>query len=216
MKIVFATNNQHKLSEIRSILGDSLEVLSLKDIGCDVDIPETGTTLEENALQKAQYVYDHYHIDCFADDTGLEVDALNGAPGVYSARYAALPDNPVKSGNAGLVSHDSEANMTRLLYELGNNNNRKARFRTVIALIELEDDESTEFPLHFNNTKFFEGIVEGQITRERHGDEGFGYDPIFQPDGYEQTFAELGMEIKNRISHRARAVEKLVRYLSES
>ena len=199
MKIVFATNNQHKLSEIRSILGDSLEVLSLKDIGCDVDIPETGTTLEENALQKAQYVYDHYHIDCFADDTGLEVDALNGAPGVYSARYAALPDNPVKSGNAGLVSHDSEANMTRLLYELGNNNNRKARFRTVIALIQKKDK--------------FEGIVEGEIIRKRRGGEGFGYDPIFQPDGYDHTFAELGMDIKNRISHRARATQKLADYL---
>ena len=204
MKIVFATTNQNKLREIRQILGDSFEVLSLKDIGCDVDIPETGATLEANALIKAQYVYDHYHIDCFADDTGLEVDALGGAPGVHSARYA------------GGEGHDSEANMRKLLAELGENNKRKARFRTVIALIELEDDESTEFPLHFHNTKFFEGIVEGQITREQHGDEGFGYDPIFQPDGYEQTFAELGMEIKNRISHRARAVEKLVRYLSES
>ena len=212
MKIVFATNNQHKLSEIRSILGDSLEVLSLKDIGCDVDIPETGTTLEENALQKAQYVFDHYHIDCFADDTGLEVDALNGAPGVYSARYAALPDNPVKSGNAGLVSHDSEANMTRLLYELGNNNNRKARFRTVIALIQKKD----VCPCGCTSIKEihkFEGIVEGEIIRERRGGEGFGYDPIFQPDGYDHTFAELGMDIKNRISHRARATQKLADYL---
>ena len=212
MKIVFATNNQHKLSEIRSILGDSIEVLSLKDIGCDVDIPETGTTLEENALQKAQYVYDHYHIDCFADDTGLEVDALNGAPGVYSARYAALPDNPVKSGNAGLVSHDSEANMTRLLYELGNNNNRKARFRTVIALIQKKD----VCPCGCTSIKEihkFEGIVEGEIIRERRGGEGFGYDPIFQPDGYDKTFAELGMDIKNHISHRARATQKLADYL---
>ena len=203
-KIVFATNNAHKLSEIRQILGERIEVLSLNDIGCHADIPETADTLKGNALQKAEYVASHYHIDCFADDTGLEVDALGGAPGVHSARYA------------GGEGHDSEANMRKLLADLGENNNRKARFRTVIALIELEDDESTEFPLHFNNTKFFEGIVEGQITRERHGDEGFGYDPIFQPDGYEQTFAELGMEIKNRISHRARAVEKLVRYLSES
>ena len=203
-KIVFATNNAHKLSEIRQILGERIEVLSLNDIGCHADIPETADTLKGNALQKAEYVASHYHSDCFADDTGLEVDALGGAPGVHSARYA------------GGEGHDSEANMRKLLAELGENNNRKARFRTVIALIELEDDESTEFPLHFNNTKFFEGIVEGQITRERHGDEGFGYDPIFQPDGYEQTFAELGMEIKNRISHRARAVEKLVRYLSES
>ena len=203
-KIVFATNNAHKLSEIRQILGERIEVLSLNDIGCHADIPETADTLKGNAQQKAEYVASHYHIDCFADDTGLEVDALGGAPGVHSARYA------------GGEGHDSEANMRKLLAELGENNNRKARFRTVIALIELEDDESTEFPLHFNNIKYFEGIVEGQITRERHGDEGFGYDPIFQPDGYEQTFAELGMEIKNRISHRARAVEKLVRYLSES
>ena len=176
-KIVFATNNAHKLSEIRQILGERIEVLSLNDIGCHADIPETADTLKGNALQKAEYVASHYHIDCFADDTGLEVDALGGAPGVHSARYA------------GGEGHDSEANMRKLLAELGENNNRKARFRTVIALIELEDDESTEFPLHFNNTKFFEGIVEGQITRERHGDEGFGYDPIFQRDGYEQTFA---------------------------
>ena len=200
MRIVFATNNQHKLSEIRSILGDSIEVLSLKDIGCDVDIPETGTTLEENALQKAQYVYDHYHIDCFADDTGLEVDALDGAPGVYSARYA------------GGVGHDSEANMTRLLKELGNNNNRKARFRTVIALIQKKD----VCPCGCTSIKEihkFEGIVEGEIIRERRGGEGFGYDPIFQPDGYNQTFAELGMEIKNHISHRARATQKLAEFL---
>ena len=186
--IVFATNNQHKLSEIRQILGDSIEVLSLKDIGCDVDIPETGTTLEANALQKAQYIYDNYHIDVFADDTGLEVDALNGAPGVYSARYA---------GDA----HDSEANMTKLLNELGENNNRRARFRTVIALIQQGEVHE------------FEGIVGGQIIRERKGEEGFGYDPIFQPDGYDQTFAELGLDIKNQISHRARATAKLADYL---
>ena len=206
MKIVFATNNQHKLSEIRSILGDSIEVLSLKDIGCDVDIPETGTTLEENALQKAQYVYDHYHISCFADDTGLEVDALDGAPGVYSARYASM------AGDSGQMSHDSEANMARLLKELGNNNNRKARFRTVIALIQKKD----VCPCGCTSIKEihkFEGIVEGEIIRERRGGEGFGYDPIFQPDGYDQTFAELGMEIKNHISHRARATQKLADYL---
>ena len=209
MKIVFATNNQHKLSEIRSILGDSIEVLSLNDIGCDVDIPETGTTLEENALQKAQYVYDHYHIDCFADDTGLEVDALNGAPGVYSARYASMASD---SGQTCPASHDSEANMTRLLKELGNNNNRKARFRTVIALIHKKD----VCPCGCTSIKEihkFEGIIEGEIIRERRGGEGFGYDPIFQPDGYDQTFAELGMDIKNHISHRARAVQKLANYL---
>ena len=192
MRIVFATNNQHKLNEIRQILGSRVEVLSLKDIGCYADIPETGSTLEENALQKAQYVYDHYHIDCFADDTGLEVDALDGAPGVYSARYA------------GGEGHDSEANMTKLLHELGENNNRKARFRTVIALI-------LQGQVHE-----FEGIVNGEIIRERRGGEGFGYDPIFRPDGYDQTFAELGNDIKNTISHRARATQKLCEYITDS
>ena len=201
MKIVFATNNNHKLSEIRSILGESIEVLSLKDIGCNVDIPETGKTLEENALQKAQYVYDHYHMDCFADDTGLEVDALDGAPGVYSARYAG-------------EGHDSEANMSKLLKELGENNNRKARFRTVIALIQ----KKNVCPCGCTSIKEihqFEGIVEGEIIRERRGGEGFGYDPIFQPEGYNQTFAELGMDIKNHISHRARAVAKLCEFLND-
>lgn len=191
MKIVFATNNQHKLSEIRQILGDRVEVLSLQDIGCDVDIPETGKTLEENALQKAQYVFDHYHTDVFADDTGLEVEALNGAPGVYSARYAG-------------EGHDSEANMSKLLKKLSNNDNRKARFRTVIALIQQ------------GNVHKFEGIVNGQIIRERRGGEGFGYDPIFQPDGYDKTFAELGLDIKNTISHRARAVAKLCTFLADT
>jgi XTP/dITP diphosphohydrolase len=206
MKIVFATNNQHKLSEIRSILGESIEVLSLKDIGCDVDIPETGKTLEENALQKAQYVYDHYHISVFADDTGLEVDALNGAPGIYSARYASM------EAGAHEASHDAEANMSRLLRELGENNNRRARFRTVIALI-LKKDVCPCGCTSIKEIHQFEGIVEGQIIKERRGGEGFGYDPIFQPDGYEETFAELGMEIKNHISHRARAVKKLADFL---
>ena len=210
MKIVFATNNEHKLSEIRSILGESIEVLSLKDIGCDVDIPETGTTLEENAMQKAQYVYDNYHIDCFADDTGLEVDALHGAPGVYSARYASMASQT--SSTSTPASHDSEANMVRLLRELGNNNNRRARFRTVIALIQ----KKNVCPCGCTAIKEihqFEGIVEGQIICERRGGEGFGYDPIFQPDGYDKTFAELGMDIKNHISHRARAVQKLAEFL---
>lgn len=206
MKIVFATNNQHKLSEIRSILGESIEVLSLKDIGCDVDIPETGKTLEENALQKAQYVYDHYHISVFADDTGLEVDAINGAPGIYSARYASM------EAGAHEASHDAEANMSRLLRELGENNNRRARFRTVIALI-LKKDVCPCGCTSIKEIHQFEGIVEGQIIKERRGGEGFGYDPIFQPDGYEETFAELGMEIKNHISHRARAVKKLADFL---
>ena len=209
MKIVFATNNEHKLSEIRSILGEAIEVLSLKDIGCDGDIPETGQTLEENAILKAQYVYNHYHIDCFADDTGLEVDALNGAPGVYSARYASLASN---ASSASPASHDSEANMSRLLRELGENNNRKARFRTVIALIQKKDI----CPCGCTSIKEihkFEGIVEGEIIRERRGGEGFGYDPIFQPSGYDKTFAELGMDIKNHISHRARATQKLAEFL---
>ena len=205
MKIVFATNNKHKLDEIRSILGESIEVLSLKDIGCDADIPETGKTLDENAQQKAQYIYDNYHLDCFADDTGLEVDALNGAPGVYSARYANMEDPSAES-------HDAEANMSRLLRELGENNNRKARFRTVIALIRKKD----VCPCGCTSIKEihkFEGIVEGEIIRDRRGGEGFGYDPIFQPDGYDKTFAELGMDIKNHISHRARATQKLCEFL---
>ncbi len=207
MKIVFATNNEHKLSEIRQILGDRVEVLSLKDIGCDVDIPETGTTLEANALQKARYVYDHYHLSCFADDTGLEVEALGGAPGVYSARYAATK-------NPAAESHDSEANMTQLLQDLAENNNRKARFRTVIALI-LKKDVCPCGCTSIKQEYQFEGIVDGEITRERSGAEGFGYDPIFRPDGYDQTFAELGMEVKNTISHRARATQKLADFLQK-
>ena len=205
MKIVFATNNAHKLQEIRAILGPSFEVVSLADIGCHEDIPETGKTLEENAIMKAEYIYNKYHLSCFADDTGLEVEALNGAPGVYSARYAAMESQDA-------VSHDSEANMARLLRELGNNNNRKARFRTVIALIQKKD----VCPCGCTSIKEihqFEGIVNGEIIRERRGGEGFGYDPIFQPEGYDQTFAELGADIKNDISHRARATQKLAEYL---
>lgn len=207
MKIVFATNNEHKLEEVRGILGCGIDVLSLSDIGCRVDIPETGTTLEENAQQKAEYIYNHYGLSVFADDTGLEVEALGGAPGVYSARYA---------GGAG---HDSEANMAKLLKELGDSDNRKARFRTVIALIEASPQTSPARPMDAckarkeREIRLFEGVVKGTIIRERRGGEGFGYDPIFQPDGYTQTFAELGSEIKNKISHRARAVEKLAEYL---
>ena len=197
MKIVFATNNPHKLSEIRDILGERFEVLSLNDIGCHADIPETSDNLEGNALLKALYIYEHYHISCFADDTGLEVDALNGAPGVFSARYAG-------------EEHDSEANMQKLLHELGENNNRNARFRTVIALIIIDEDTHKA-----KDVRTFEGIVEGKITREKHGKEGFGYDPIFQPNGYDGTFAQLGMDIKNHISHRAKAVEKLALYLNK-
>ena len=208
MKIVFATNNEHKLSEIRAILGSQFEIVSLADIGCHEEIPETGTTLEENALMKAEYIYNKYHLSCFADDTGLEVEALNGAPGVYSARYASM------DSNTSDTSHDSEANMARLLRELANNNNRKARFRTVIALIEKKDI----CPCGCTSIKQihrFEGIVDGEITREKSGVEGFGYDPIFRPDGYDQTFAELGADIKNQISHRARATAKLAEFLND-
>ena len=211
MKIVFATNNEHKLSEIRAILGSSFDVVSLADIGCHEDIPETGQTLEENALMKAEYIYNKYHLSCFADDTGLEVEALNGAPGVYSARYAAI----VPAGEPAGPSHDSEANMARLLRELANNNNRKARFRTVIALIEKKD----VCPCGCTSIKVvhkFEGIVNGEITREKSGAEGFGYDPIFRPDGYDKTFAELGADIKNQTSHRARATAKLCEFLVNS
>lgn len=196
-QIVFATNNQHKLEEVRAILSPQFEVLSLKDIGCDVDIPETGQTLVENAMQKAQFIYDRYHMDVFADDTGLEVDALNGAPGVYSARYAG-------------EGHDSEANMQKLLTELGENNNRHAQFCTIIALIQKLHNLDCVWSI-----KLFQGTVEGQITRERRGGEGFGYDPIFQPDGYDQTFAELGLDVKNKISHRAHAVAKLCEFLKK-
>lgn len=196
-RIVFATNNQHKLQEIREILSPEFEIVSLKEIGCHEDIPETGNTLEENALQKARYISERYHISCFADDTGLEVEALEGAPGVHSARYAEGTD------------HDSEANMTKLLRELEGKENRQARFRTVIALIELGEDET-------ENVHLFEGIVEGHISTERQGNEGFGYDPIFVPEGYEKSFAALGETIKNHISHRARAVKKLAEYLKQA
>ena len=192
MKIVFATNNAHKLEEVRNILGNKFQVLSLNDIECHVDIPETGKTLEENAMIKAKYVFEHYHISVFADDTGLEVEALGGEPGVHSARYAEGTD------------HDSEANMRKLLAKLGDSDQRQAQFRTVIALIRNQPDDIVTF---------FEGKVEGEIIREKRGDSGFGYDPIFMPKGYDKTFAELGMEVKNHISHRAKAVEKLVSYL---
>lgn len=190
-KLVFATNNKHKLEEIRAILGSKIDILSLDDINCHEDIPETADTLEGNAQIKAQFVYDHYHLDCFADDTGLEVEALNGAPGVFSARYA------------GGEGHDSEANMKKLLSEMQDKTNRKARFRTVIAFIEQGE------------IRLFEGIVNGCITEEKHGDSGFGYDPIFRPDGFSETFAEMGNEAKNQISHRANAVKKLCEYLAQ-
>lgn len=188
-KIVFATNNAHKLEEVAAILGENYEVLSLREISCEADIPETADTFAGNALQKAHYVKEHFGYDCFADDSGLEVDALDGAPGVYSARY---------SGGG------SEENMTKLLHNLTGKSERGAQFRTVIALLIGED------------TRMFEGIVRGTIIEERRGEGGFGYDPIFVPEGYDKTFAELGSEIKNRISHRAQAVEKLAEYLKET
>ena len=195
MKIVFATNNKNKLAEIREMLaGSGIEVLSLADIGCHDDIPETGNTIEENAMQKARYIYNKYGMSCFADDTGLEVEALGGEPGVYSARYA------------GGTGHDSEANMTKLLANLAGKDNRKARFRTAVALI-LDGENGRE--------RLFEGVVTGEITEDRRGEGGFGYDPIFRPDGYDRTFAELGHETKNKISHRARAVAGLVEYLKQ-
>lgn len=191
MKIVFATNNAHKLKEIKEILGDKFEIVSLSEIGCHEDIAETGNTLEENACIKARYVAEHYHIDCFADDTGLEVPTLGGAPGVHSARYAEGTD------------HNSEANMQKLLRELDGKADRSAQFRTVIAL-----------QLH-GETHLFEGVVTGRIDTEKHGTGGFGYDPIFIPDGYDESFAALGDEIKNGISHRARAVKKLADFLRQ-
>ena len=191
--LVFATNNQHKLEEIRSILGSRFEILSLNDIGCHVDIPETANTLEGNAIQKARYIVDHYGYDCFADDTGLEVPALGGEPGVHSARYAEGTD------------HNSEANMQKLLHRLEGVDDRSAQFRTVICLARKGDS---------SNYTLFEGAVKGTISKEKQGTEGFGYDPIFVPEGYNESFAQLGMDVKNHISHRARAVEKLVKYLA--
>ena len=189
-ELVFATNNAHKLEEIRSILDGKVRVLSLSDIGCHDDIPETAPTLEGNALIKARWVYERYGRDCFADDTGLEVAALGGGPGVHTARYA-FPDR-----------HDPEANTQKLLSELAGKDDRSARFRTVIALIEGGAE------------RLFEGVVDGVITEEKRGTEGFGYDPVFSPEDTGKTFAELGAEVKNSISHRARAVAKLCDYLS--
>ena len=188
--IVFATNNLHKLEEVRAIVSGGINIVSLFDIGCHDDIPETADTLEGNAQQKAKYVKEHFGYDCFADDTGLEVEALNGEPGVRSARYAG-------------DSHDSNANMDKLLSALEDQQNRKARFRTVIALIINGNEE------------YFEGIINGRIIDEKRGNTGFGYDPIFVPDGYKETFAELGADIKNNISHRAIATRKFAEWLRQ-
>lgn len=189
-----ATNNAHKLEEIRQILGSDFTVKGLRDIGCTVDIPETSDTLEGNALQKTRYVHEHYGLDCFADDTGLEVDALGGAPGIYTARFGSM--------NGYGESHDADANIRCLLDKLEGAATRTARFRTVIALVQGDKE------------MLFEGIVEGTILRQRVGNEGFGYDPVFAPleaDG--MAFAQMSAEAKNAISHRGRATKKLAEYL---
>lgn len=188
MKLVFATNNINKVKEVQSILPSHIRLLSLSDIGCTEDIPETSTTIEGNAIQKAEYIQTHYGYDCFADDTGLEVEALDGAPGVYSARYAG-------------DSKDPEANMDKLIQELSEKENRNARFKTVIALYIR------------GGIKTFSGICKGSITPEKKGREGFGYDPIFLPNGYTKTFAELPLSEKNSISHRGKAVKQLIEQL---
>ena len=190
MKLVFATNNKHKLEEVQKILGHSFELLSLNDIGCNDDIPETSETLNGNALQKARFVYERYGYNCFADDTGLEVEALDMAPGVYSARYAGSQKNSID-------------NMQKLLHELDEINKRDARFRTVIALII----DGKEW--------LFEGIVDGEILRKPKGEQGFGYDPVFKPKGYEQSFAEMELSLKNTISHRGKATTKLIDFLNK-
>lgn len=204
MKLIVATNNEHKLSEIRSMLDNKTEVLSLKDINLNADIEENGITLKENSHIKATFVARYlkqerypYPYAVIADDTGLSVNALNGEPGVHTARYAG--------GNG---QSDSEANMKMLLKKLEGKNNRKAHFSTVITMIE-------ELSASVTKTQYFIGKVEGTILTEKHGEKGFGYDPIFMPDGYEKSFAELGLEIKNKISHRAMAIKKLVEYLSK-
>ena len=191
MRLVFATNNRHKLEEVMDILGSGVEVLSLSDIGCNDDIPETADTLQGNALIKARHIYNKYNVSCFADDTGLEVEALGGAPGVLSARYAG-------------DGHDSEANMQKLLQNLTGESNRNAQFRTVIALI-IDGEEI-----------LFDGIVKGVITDKKMGDSGFGYDPIFIPEGYNESFAQMSSEEKNSISHRYRATKKLNDYLKDN
>lgn len=189
-KIVFATNNAHKLSEVRAILEPGFSIISLADLGCTEDIPETAKTLEGNALLKANYIFEKFGLACFADDTGLEIDALNGEPGVYSARYAGEENNSLN-------------NMNKVLDLLGNNPHRTASFRTVIALIQ------------GTNPKYFEGKITGKIAYQPQGESGFGYDPIFIPDGYSGSFAQIGSEEKNQISHRALAVKKLVEYLQQ-
>jgi XTP/dITP diphosphohydrolase len=191
MQLVFATNNLNKLKEVQSLIPNHIKLLSLKDIGCFEDIPETQPTIEGNAKQKAVYIKTNYGYDCFADDTGLEVDALNGDPGVYSARYAGL-------------KRSAEDNMDKLLSELKKEDNRSAQFKTVIAL-------------HLNgNIRTFTGVCKGEITKKRQGENGFGYDPIFKAAGYHKTFAEITLEEKNKIGHRGKALQKLISFLLKS
>lgn len=187
--LVFATNNKHKLEEVQALIGDKFQLKTLEEIGCLDDIPETGDTFSDNASQKSQYIWERFKIDCFSDDSGLEVDALNGKPGVYSARYSG--------------SRDSEENLQLVMSKMKGINNRSARFKCVISII-LDGKEH-----------LFEGSVEGKITNSRSGSAGFGYDPIFKPQGYDVSFAEMSAEEKNKISHRARAVEKLVAFLNQ-
>lgn len=195
MKIVFATGNRNKLKEIQAMIGSRAELSTPADHGITEDIPEDQPTLEGNALQKARYIYEKTGLNCFADDTGLEVEALGGEPGVYSARYAAV--------NGAGEGHSSADNMALLLKRLEGQANRRARFRTVIALL-LDGKEYT-----------FEGIVNGEITQERSGTDGFGYDPVFRPEGYTETFAEMALDLKNSISHRGRATAKLIEFLGK-
>ncbi len=197
MNLIFATQNSHKLSEIQHLLGNSFQLTSLKDLGFTDDIPENQTTLEGNALEKARFIFSKFNQSCFADDTGLEVEALNGDPGVYSARYSGL------LSDFGSEKMRSLANIQKLLVALENQPNKNARFRTVIAFIT-----------NTGNEFLFEGIVNGQIVKELKGDEGFGYDPVFVPDGYNQTFAEMSLSEKNKISHRARAFNCFHDFLS--
>lgn len=199
-KLLFATHNLHKLEEVSIMLGNDIELLSLTDIHCTEDIPETSDTFEGNALQKASYIYNRYGIDCFADDSGLEVAALQGAPGIFSARYASVGSTGSETvpANSG---HDSNANMHKLLHELQGVVNREAQFRTVIAL------------LISGKAHFFEGIIRGKITENERGNNGFGYDPVFIPEGFNKTFAELPAEVKNKISHRAVSISKMCEFL---
>lgn len=196
-QVIFATNNPHKLHEIQHLLGDRFHLLSLKDVNFTGDIPENQATLEGNALEKARYIFERFNMPCFADDTGLETEALNGAPGVYSARYAG------SVRDFGSEKKRTEANIQKLLAGLATAENRKARFRTVIAYL----DGRQEY--------MFDGIVEGNIIPEKRGEDGFGYDPVFVPDGYTQTFAEMPLSEKNKISHRARAFAKFVDFLKK-